>query len=154
LGGVSTEFRLSQEGIMMGTKIRKIASGTFLRLAYSAPSSQERSATKFRPYTLPATKALPFVKVRANDQPLWHPESFWHVQSTGKRERDIQMGRKYARLAIAAMKSDGNDALLAFIMQDIIEDAVERVAKTGRRQHTATVLGFLREISQSIAAKV
>jgi hypothetical protein len=139
----------------MVAKTRRIAApGAFLRLAYSAPSPRETSATEGGRYTLSATKALPFVKLRANDQPLWYPERFWHVHPTGKRQSDIQMGRKYARLAIAAMKSDGNDALVAFIMQDIIEDAVERVAKTGRRQHTATVLGFLREISQSIAAKV
>src|SRR5260221_2879354 len=72
-----------------------------LRLAYSAPAPGESIGTEIRRFTLPATKALPFVKVRANDQPLWRPESFWHVAPTGKRESDVRLGRKYARLAIA-----------------------------------------------------
>jgi hypothetical protein len=127
------------------------ASGAFLRLAYSATSTRETSPAEGRRYTLSATKALPFVKLRANDQPLWYPERYWHVQPTGKRQSDVQMGRKYARLAVAAMKADGNGSLIALIMQDIIEDAVKRTARTGRRQHSPVVLGFLREISQSIA---
>ena len=136
----------------MVAKTRKLpASGAFPRLAYSAPSPQETSAT--RPYTLCATKALPFVKLRPNDQPLWHPESFWHVQPSGKRERDIRLGRKYAQQAIAAMKADGNGALIALILQDIIKDSVEQAAKTGRKHHTPTVVGFLREISGSMALK-
>src|SRR5262249_48291675 len=102
----------------------------FLRLAYSAPTLQESTqqgpppprkepprqappppaaaATDLHPRALPATKALPFVKLRANDQPTWHPESFWRVQPTGKRETDIRLGRKFACQAIAAMKADRN----------------------------------------------
>jgi hypothetical protein len=55
---------------------------------------------------LPAAKALPFVKLRANDQPMWRPESFWCFEPTGKRDTDVRLGRKYAREAIAAMKTD------------------------------------------------
>jgi hypothetical protein len=126
-------------------------SASFLRLAYSAPPPQEKNGD-IRRYTLPATKALPFVRLRANDQPMWRPESFWCVRSTGKWERDIQIGRKYARLAIAAMKADRSSDLISLIIQDIIKNSVEHAAKTGHRRHTPIVLGFLAEISQCTAA--
>ena len=86
----------------MAAKIqsRLLKSGSFLRLAYSAPLPQEKSAADIRRYALAAVKALPFVKLRPNDQPMWRPESFWHVRPTGKWERDVQIGRKYARQAI------------------------------------------------------
>src|ERR1700716_3334046 len=81
---------------------------TFLRVAYSAPKLSESTIEGIRRLTLPATKALPFVKLKANDQPLWRPESFWHVAPTGKREMDVRLGRQYARDAIVAMKADQN----------------------------------------------
>src|SRR5437588_8368867 len=130
-------------------------STTFLRVAYSAPKlsvSTAYSAPKLsestvegiRRLTLPATKALPFIKLKANDQPLWRPESFWHVEPTGKRELDVRLGRKYAREAIAAMQADHNSHLLAYVIQDIIKDAVQHAAeKTGRARRNAVVLGFL-----------
>jgi hypothetical protein len=130
---------------------RPSKSGAFLRLAYSAPPPQEKNGD-IRRYTLPAAKALPFVKLRADDQPMWRPESFWCVRTTGKWEQDIQIGRKYARLAIAAMKADRSSDLISLIIQDIIKDSVEQAAKTGRRRHTPTVLGFLAEISQCAGA--
>jgi len=98
-----------------------------------------------------SAKGLPFVKLRANDQPSWRPESFWHVRPTGQWERDAETGRKYARQAIAAMKSDQNSALISLIIQDIIKDSVEQAAKTGRRRHSPLALGFLAEISKSVA---
>jgi hypothetical protein len=114
----------------------------FLRLAYSAPALQESTIAELRRLTLPATKALPFVKLRANDQPMWRPESFWHVKPTGKRETDLRLGRKYAGAAIAAMKADRNSHLVAHIIQDIIKDA-ERTRKKGGRGYSAIALGFL-----------
>lgn len=120
----------------------------FLRLAYSAPSPDESVGAEILRFTLPATKALPFVKVRDNDQPLWRPESFWNVEPTGKREDDLRLGRKYARLAIAAMKADHDSDLIARVIQDIVKDAVER----GGGRSNPTVLGFLAEISEVIAA--
>jgi hypothetical protein len=124
----------------------------FLRLAYSAPAPSESIGTEIRRFTLPATKALPFVKVRANDQPLWRPESFWHVASTGKRENDVRLGRKYARLAMAAMKADRDSDLIALVVQDIIKDAIENTGKNGRGRNNPVALGFLAEISEVIAA--
>jgi hypothetical protein len=137
----------------MPAKIRsKLSkSGPFLRLAYSAPLPQDRRAHGPRTCEFLAAKGLPFVKLRANDQPTWRPESFWHVRSTGAWERDVEIGRKYARLAIAAMKSDQNSALISLIIQDIVRDSIEQAAKTGRRRHTPMALGFLGEVSQVVA---
>jgi hypothetical protein len=129
----------------------------FLRLAYSAPTvqeatPQESTITDIHHRALPATKALPFVKLRANDQPTWHPESFWRVQPTGKREADIRLGRKFACQAIAAMKADRNSRLIAYIVQDIINDVAQRTRKSERGRYRAIVLGFLIGISEAVAA--
>jgi hypothetical protein len=126
----------------------KRSSTPFLRLAYSAPSPEESVGAEILRFTLPATKALPFVKVRDNDQPLWRPESYWNVEPTGKREDDLRLGRKYARLAIAAMKADHNGDLIARVLRDIVKDSVER----GGGRSNPTVLGFLAEVSEIIAA--
>ena len=138
----------------MAVKLRSKSSRStpFLRLAYSAPAPDESTVEELRRFMLSATKALPFVKLRADDQPLLRPESFWHVEPTGKRETDVRLGRKYARQAIAAMKADHNAHLIAFIVQDIIKDAIERSGKKGRGRRSAIVLGFLTEISEVIAA--
>jgi hypothetical protein len=123
-----------------------------LRLAYSAPKRSEATAEGIRRFMQPATKGLPFVKLKANDQPMWFPESFWHVEPTGKREMDVRRGRNYARNAIAAMKADQKSHLIAYIIQDIIKDAVQRAKeKNGHGRRNAVVLGFLSEISETIA---
>jgi putative lipoic acid-binding regulatory protein len=134
----------------------------FLRLAYSAPTLQESvqqestlqesTVAEVHHRALPATKALPFVKLRANDQPTWHPESFWRVQPTGKREADIRLGRKFACQAIGAMKADRNSRLIAYIVQDIINDVAQRTRKSERGRYRAIVLGFLMGISEALAA--
>jgi hypothetical protein len=144
----------NMEGSLMAAKTRSqsLRPASFLRVAYSAPAPDESIGTEIRRFTLPATKALPFVKLTANDRPMVRPESFWHVRPTGKRGRDVQIGRQYARAAIAAMKADRNSSLIALIVQDIIKDAVDRTAKKGRSLQSPTVLGFLAEISASLAA--
>jgi len=134
------------------TRSKSARPASFLRVAYSAPVPDESIGTEIRRFTLPATKALPFVKLRAHDQPMLRPESFWDVRPSGKRQRDIEIGRQYARAAIAAMKADRNSSLVALIIQDIIQDAVERVGKKGRSLQSPMVLGFLAEISGSLAA--
>jgi hypothetical protein len=138
----------------MALKTRSKASKPvpFLRLAYSAPMLQESTMEDIRRLTLPATKALPFVKLKANDQPLWRPESFWHVQPTGKREADVRLGRKFACKAIAAMKADRNSHLIAHIIQDIINDAAHHAPTKKRGRYRPIVLGFLLGISEAIAA--
>jgi hypothetical protein len=124
-----------------------------LRLAYSAPEVDTATIEELRRLTWPATKALPFVKLRANDQPLWRPENYWHVKSTGKRGVDIELGRAYARMAIAAMKADRNDALIALIVQDIIRDAAEQGGRKRRGSVGHLAAGFLKEISRFLAGK-
>src|ERR1700674_4767142 len=113
------------------TRSKSVRPDSFLRVAYSAPAPGESIGTEIRRFTLPATKALPFVKLRADDQPMLRPESFWHVRPSGKRQRDVEIGRQYARAAIAAMKADRNGSLIALIIQDIINDAVGRTARKG-----------------------
>jgi hypothetical protein len=144
----------NMEGFPMAAKTRtkSVRPASFLRVAYSAPPPGESIGAEILRYTLPATKALPFVKLRANDQPMLRPESYWRVRPTGKRERDIQIGRQYARAAIEAMKADRNSSLIALIVQDIIKDAAERTAKNGRATQTPTAMGFLSEISGLLAA--
>jgi hypothetical protein len=137
----------------MAAKTRSKSSrpAAFLRVAYSAPAPEEATGTDIRRFTLPAAKALPFVKLRANDQPMVRPESFWHVRPTRKRQRDVQIGRQYAHAAIAAMRADRNSNLVALIIQDIVKDAVDRAARDGGSPQSPTVLGFLAEISAALA---
>jgi hypothetical protein len=97
-------------------------------------------------------EALPFVKLRDNDQPLWRPESYWNVRSTGEKRSDLELGRAYAREAIAAMKADRNTALINLILQDIINNAVARGGKNGRGRLSHLVVGFVDEISQAVWA--
>jgi hypothetical protein len=122
----------------------------FLRLAYSAPVRRDSTAEEIRRFALPATKALPFVKLRANDQPLWRPESFWHVTPTGRRDADLRLGRRYARQAIAAMRADHNSELIAHVIQDVIAD--EQRWRKRRSGLSPLARGFLIEISEAIAA--
>ena len=133
------------------TRSKSLRPAAFLRVAYSAPAAGESIASEIRRFTLPATKALPFVKLHPKDQPMLRPESFWHIRPTGKREQDIQTGRRYAQLAIAAMKADRNPGLIALIIQDIMKAAVDPAAKEGRGLQSPTVLGFLSEISGTLA---
>ena len=120
-----------------------------LRLAYSAPEPDNSVFEEVHRLMLPATKALPFVK--ADDQPLWHPESYWSVKPTGKRGIDLELGRAYARKAIAAIKADHNEGLISLIVQDIIRDAAHR---SGRGRPSYVALGFLNAISHHLAAGV
>jgi hypothetical protein len=138
----------------MVAKLRSKSSrpAAFLRLAYSAPQPGEPFTADFRRSTLTATKALPFVKLRANDQLMWRPESYWHFKPTGKRYRDIQLGRKYARDAVAAMKADGTSNLIALVIHDMIADAIEQAQENGHCRPSPATVGFLSEISERLAA--
>src|SRR5262245_15543355 len=35
------------------------------------------------------------IRQASSPPPMWRAESYWHVQSTGKREADLRLGRKY-----------------------------------------------------------
>lgn len=54
--------------------------------------------------------------------------------------------------AMAAMRADRNSSLVALIIQDIIKDAVDQTIKKGRSMQSPTVLGYLAQISESLAA--
>jgi hypothetical protein len=134
------------------SRSKATASNCFLRLAYSAPSPEESVGAQVRRFTLPATKSLPFVRLRAKDQPLLRPESYWHVRPSGKVLKDKELGRQYARAAIAAMKADRDNSLMALILEDMVRDAVTSATKRGRVKRNAIALGFLAEISLALAA--
>lgn len=136
----------------MPTKSRRTPSlpAAHLRLAYSAPMAERSTIEELRRLTMPATKALAFVKLRANDQPLWRPASYWNVPPTRDKRAARELGRRFARDAIAAMKVDRNTQLIALIMQDMITDAIERTRN--RKARSQVALGFLQEISEAIAA--
>lgn len=138
----------------MAAKLRSKSSrpAAFLRLAHSAPQPGGPFLAELRRSTLAATKALPFVKLRANDQPTWRPESYWHFKPTGKRDRDLQLGRKYARDAVAAMKADDTSNLIALVIHDMIADAIEQARTKGHCRPSPATTGFLSEISERLAA--
>jgi hypothetical protein len=143
LGGVDSM------AVKIGSKSpRRVAS---LRLAYSAPEPGVTPVEDVRCYTLPATKSLPFVKLRPHDQPMWRPESYWHVKTTGKRVSDLRLGRRYARAAIAAMKADGNSHLIAYVVHDMMRDATSATNKKGFNARCAVMRGFLVEMSEALA---
>ena len=123
----------------------------FPRLAYSAPLLSEATFRDIMRLTRPATKALPFVRLRVNDQPLWRPECYWCVEPTGNQKTDLELGRRYARAAIAAMKADDDSGLIADIVQDIIRDEIARGGKSGRGRRGPAARGFLNEISETIS---
>ena len=136
----------------MPTKSRRTPSlpAAHLRLAYSAPTAESSTIEELRRLTMPATKGLAFVKLRPHDQPLWRPASYWNVPPTRDKRAARELGRRFARDAIAAMKVDRNTQLIALIMQDIIADAIERTRN--RKARSQVALGFLQEISEAIAA--
>ena len=121
------------------------------RLAYSTPLPSDGLRQEIVRYTLPATKALPFVKAPPEDQPLRRPESYWRVEPTENRNHDRELGRQYAQVAIAAMKADRNAHLIADIIQDMMAGAIERAGKAGKPNRNAIVLGFLTELSETLS---
>ena len=132
-------------------RLEAVESNTFLRLAYSAPQRDRSTAEELRRYMQPATKALPFVKLRANDQPLWRPECYWHVKSTRDKERDLRLGRKYARTAIAAMKADRNSGLIGLIIQDIVRVSSKSSGKRAPLRLSPIAQGFISEFGAAVA---
>jgi hypothetical protein len=132
------------------SRARSSPSVSYPRLAYSAPTLDPETVRDIFRLTRPATKALPFVRLRTDDQPLTRPERYWCVQPTGNSKKDLELGRRYARLAIAAMKADDDPHLIAEIVQDIVRDGIERAVKGTRRNPVAR--GFLIEISETLAA--
>lgn len=128
----------------------KLSSVPHLRLVYSAPMPDQSMIRELRRLAMPATKALPFVRLRPNGKPLDRPESFWNVEPVGNGQADVERGRQYAREALAAMKFDHNSELIALVVQDMIKDSIERAR--ARRRRNPAISGFLSEISEALAA--
>ncbi len=60
-------------------KAKSLPQTPYLRLAYSAPVSDGSTIRELHRLTMPATKALPFVKSAGGDNPLSRPQSYWNV---------------------------------------------------------------------------
>src|SRR5207248_2293072 len=80
------------------------------------------TAAELRRLCRVSCKALPFVKVKENDQPMWSPESYWHTEPTGNPHADYRRGRQYANMAFAAMRQDCGANILSWILEDIVRD--------------------------------
>jgi hypothetical protein len=128
----------------------KLKTAPHLRLVYSAPMPDQSMIRELRRLAMPATKSLPFVRLRPDGAQLDPPESFWSVEPVGNERLDVERGRQFAREALAAMKFDHNSDLIALVVQDMIKDSIAR-ARTRRRRNPA-VAGFLAEISEVLAA--
>jgi hypothetical protein len=127
----------------------KLSSAPHLRLVYSAPRPDQSVIRELRRLSMPATKSLPFVRVRAGAAPLDRPESFWNVEPVGSAKADMERGRRYARQALAAMKFDHNSDLIALVVEDMIKDSIERSRR--KRRRSAAISGFLAEIGETLA---
>jgi hypothetical protein len=75
------------------------------------PPSHKWTEEEIAQLLMSAIKALPFVKLKKDDQPMWRPESYWHVSQTRNLEQDQARGERYAIEAVAAMRSDGLNVL-------------------------------------------
>ena len=67
------------------------------------------------------------------------------------KERDVRLGRKYARAAIAAVKADCNEGLIALIVQDIVRISSKSDGKRGPLRLSPIAQGFLGEIGAAVA---
>jgi hypothetical protein len=91
----------------------------------------------------PTVKALPFVKLKKDHQPMWSSASFWCVKPSGRSGTQRKLGRSYARDLVAAMRADRcAPSVLAHVLQDIIRGR--------RRRNEGDVLidGFLYELAE------
>jgi hypothetical protein len=110
----------------------------------------EWTEAEMRRYCFPTVKALPFIKLKKDHQPGWHPESFWCVQPTGRWEKDYELGKIYARQCVAAMQADGCN-VLSHVFDDMIRDGIERQKKkAARRRCSPAVVGFLHQLANML----
>jgi hypothetical protein len=115
------------------------------------PPAHEWTEEEIRCLLMSAIKALPFVKLRKDDQPMWRPESYWHVSQTRNREQDQARGERYAIEAVAAMRSDGVN-VLHNIFRDMVDAGVKREIKAQKEKRSAkrdsVMFGFLRQLAK------
>jgi hypothetical protein len=100
---------------------------------------------------MPAIKALPFVELRKDDQPMWRPESYWQVSQMRNREQDQARGERYATEAVAAMRSDGRNVLHS-VFRDMIDAGVKREIEARKEKRSAkrdsVMFGFLHQLAK------
>lgn len=108
--------------------------------------AHEWTPAEIRRVCWPTVKALPFVKLKKDHQPGWHPESLWSVEPRGRSSAQRKLGQSYARELLAAMRADRcASSVLSHVLFDMIEEERRR-GKRGRRSVVAT--GFLYELAQ------
>jgi hypothetical protein len=112
----------------------------------------EWTQAELRRMVEPTIKALPFVKVKKDAEPMWCPESYWHVPQTNNRKQDECRGEHYAILAIAAMRADDRN-VLGSIFRAMIDAGVQlelAARKEGRRYPKGDLVmkGFLDQLAR------
>jgi hypothetical protein len=98
----------------------------------------------------PSIKALPFVKVKKDAEPQWHPESHWNVRQSRNWNENHARGAQYAVAAVAAMRADGCN-VLSNIFSAMIQANVDRIItarKEKRREpkRDTVMVGFLHQL--------
>jgi hypothetical protein len=120
------------------------------------PPTHEWTDDEIRGLLMSAIKALPFVKLKKGDLPMWRPESYWHVSLTRNRDQDIARGRQYAVAAVDAMRSDGLNVLHS-IFQDMTDAGVEREIEARKHKRSAkrdlVMFGFLNQLGKMFEPK-
>jgi len=105
--------------------------------------AHEWTVEEMRGICFPTVKVLPFVKLKKDHQPGWHPESFWSVEPHGRPSAQRKLGQSYARELLAAMHADRcASSVLSHVLFDVIEDERRR----GKRSMVVT--GFLYELAR------
>lgn len=117
-------------------------------------SDREWTDADIRRLSMPSIKALPFVKVKKDAEPQWHPESYWHVAQSRDWAQSHERGRQYAIAAVAAMREDGRN-VLGGILRDMVRAGVDReiTARKEKRRHPrrdVVMIGFLNQLGKMI----
>ena len=120
------------------------------------PPAHEWTEEEIRGLLMSAIKALPFVKLKKGDQPMWRPESYWHVSQTRSRDQDIVRGEQYAVAAVDAMRSDGLN-VLHNIFQDMADAGVKREIEARKHKRSAkrdlVMFGFLNQLGKMFESR-
>jgi hypothetical protein len=128
--------------------MRKLRRSSLRVIQGSLPTQREWTEAELRRLSQPTIKALPFVKLQKDAQPMWCPESFWHVEQTGNWDRDYVRGREYAIAAMSAIRVDGRNVLPS-IFRDMIASGVEREKRKGKRRRGDVVMvGFVHQLGK------
>jgi hypothetical protein len=107
----------------------------------------------------PSIKRLPFVAMK-EDAKSWcdNALNYWCDEPTKHGHVDFKRGVLYAELTLKAIKKDGTcPRYLEHILEAIIDDAIERRRKGGKKSRTnrtSTVHGFVHKLSEHICGSL